>query len=81
MSKKVPKKLWILQRTGDESLDSGDAVGFVVKSTSMWAARRHAAGEAGGEGAPLWMDPAKTSCLPLQSVGKAGVVIRSFVNG
>lgn len=78
MSKKAPKKLWLLERIVANPRPD-EAIGFVVRSASMWAARRHAAGEAMDEGGLVWMDPNLTKCTLLSPSGKAGVVIQSSV--
>lgn len=71
------KHLYLLKRL-DETIVTDQARGFVVCAETPDEARHYAACEAGDEGADVWYDLNKTSCVRLDVGVKLGVVLRDF---
>ena len=59
------------------------AYGFVVRAISPKAARRAVvdAKQFGDEGPDVWLDPTATKCKQLNPDGRAGIVLRDYVQG
>jgi hypothetical protein len=87
--------LWLLKMTqkGCDELPCDAVNGFVIRAESEEEARRMAGEGAGMEewswgagdcvdyGPSFWKDPELTSCVKLESVGRKGIVLKSYVSG
>ncbi len=76
-------KLWILERTeeGDyvPTYDCND--GFVIVAATPRRARALAASTRGDEGAEVWLDADRSSCIELSPDQEEGIVLADFHAG
>lgn len=77
----VPLTVFVLTRLDDEvNCHYDEAYTFAVAAADEAEARRLASEQAGDEGAAVWLDSARSSCVPADLKSPA-VLCRDFVAG
>ena len=70
--------LYILRPIKDWEPGYDKCFGFVVRATSIAAARSLVSRHAEDEGSAVWKDPADTTCVLLSTEGNEEIVLRDF---